>query len=568
MTPEHLREGIARLGPWFHSIDLGAGLRTKTASVGREPADHPRPTWELVGECLPTDLAGKSVLDVGCNAGFYSVAAKQRGAARVLGVDAQRREIRQARFVRNALGLDIEFRRLSVYDLSKETVGSFDVTMALGLIYHLKHLVLALERLFEVTNELLILETAVLPESAELKLPRGFEKTYDERLRPVAYLENEGPAKEAVFNWFLPSVEATVAMLRTVGFEDVSLARRRGDRAVIVAKKPARAPDSRAPIWLESRLTLLEAPASVGRDMPYVVRVRAENRALATWLAAGVPPNGNGAVRLGAHLLDTEGEELDWEYGEAALTHDVPHGASTELELALFAPESAGAFDVEIDLLAENVAWFDDLGSKVLTHRLEVEDEEPAVPWFRELGARAALAGGGATVPAGFDELVSALERAFASSSDDAAIDAAFRAALGHHPDAAALPFHRRELTRRTGGRKRFYKSLLLRRAASDAPPAPPPAARLAALRERFTVSGAAPRAGESFPGESLVAEAVLVEGATLGDTAFVDLAFTRVLGRDVDEDGRGYYANRLARGEMNRPHFLRDLLWSAELRG
>src|SRR5262249_61439718 len=87
--------GIERLGPWFHAIDLGGGLRTKTASVGREPADHPRPTWELVKECLPSDLTGQSVLDVGCNAGLYSVEAKRRGAARVLGVDVQRREDRQ-----------------------------------------------------------------------------------------------------------------------------------------------------------------------------------------------------------------------------------------------------------------------------------------------------------------------------------------------------------------------------------------------------------------------------------------------------------------------------------------
>jgi tRNA (mo5U34)-methyltransferase len=78
----------------------------------------------------------------------------------VLGVDAQRHLINQAVFVRRVLGLDIEYRRMSVYDLSRRSVGQFEITLALGLIYHCKHLVLALEKLFAVTKELLIIETA------------------------------------------------------------------------------------------------------------------------------------------------------------------------------------------------------------------------------------------------------------------------------------------------------------------------------------------------------------------------------------------------------------------------
>ena len=81
----------------------------------------------------------------------------------VLGVDGQRQHVRQALFVRKVLGLDLEFRRFSVYDLNPQTVGRFDITLALGLVYHLKHLVFALERLYDVTNELLIVETAIIP---------------------------------------------------------------------------------------------------------------------------------------------------------------------------------------------------------------------------------------------------------------------------------------------------------------------------------------------------------------------------------------------------------------------
>ncbi|MCA1635830.1 MAG: DUF1698 domain-containing protein [Acidobacteria bacterium] len=140
MTREEILSELERLQPWFHRIDLGGGIFTKTESVMGEPVDHPAGPWEVIGKCIPADLAGKSVLDVGCNAGFYAIEAKRRGAARVLGVDGQRQHVRQAVFVRGALGLDIEYRRMNVYELNRRTVGQFGITLALGLVYHLKHL--------------------------------------------------------------------------------------------------------------------------------------------------------------------------------------------------------------------------------------------------------------------------------------------------------------------------------------------------------------------------------------------------------------------------------------------
>ena len=178
MTRETITSELAKLQPWFQYIDLGGGIFTKTESAIGEPLDYPRPTWETVKVCLPHDLSGKSVLDVGCNAGFYSIEMKRRGAARVLGVDSQRSLIRQAVFVRDVLGLEIEYRRLSVYDLDPIESGQFDVTLALGLIYHCKHLVLALEKLFAMTGELLIIETAIYPpEQTPKSFPYEIGKT-------------------------------------------------------------------------------------------------------------------------------------------------------------------------------------------------------------------------------------------------------------------------------------------------------------------------------------------------------------------------------------------------------
>ena len=165
MTREEILAGVEKLRPWFHQIDLGGGVLTKTESAVGEPVDHPRPTWEFVRAHLPEDLSGKTLLDVGCNAGFYCFEAARRGAERVVGVDAQRHLVRQARFVGRALQLpSVSFEKVSVYDLDPAALGGqFDITLALGLVYHCKHLVLALERLFAVTRELLILETAIYP---------------------------------------------------------------------------------------------------------------------------------------------------------------------------------------------------------------------------------------------------------------------------------------------------------------------------------------------------------------------------------------------------------------------
>src|SRR5918992_1578736 len=190
MTRDEILSGVKLLEPWFHRIDLGNGIFTKTESVMGEPVDHPRESWEVIQQCLPDDLTNKSLLDVGCNGGFYCVEAKRRSARRVLGVDGQRQHVRQALFVRKVLGLDLEFRRFSVYDLNPETVGRFDITLALGLVYHLKHLVFALERLCDVTNELLILETAIIPPE---RTPESFVQPLGEirqTLHPLFYAQN------------------------------------------------------------------------------------------------------------------------------------------------------------------------------------------------------------------------------------------------------------------------------------------------------------------------------------------------------------------------------------------
>jgi tRNA (mo5U34)-methyltransferase len=375
MTREEIQARVGRLGPWFHCIDLGGGLQTKTESAIGEPVEHPRPTWEKVRAALPEKVSGLSVLDVGCNAGFYAVELKRRGAGRVLGVDSQRNLVRQAVFVRDVLGLDIEYRRLSVYDLDPRALGQFDVTLALGLVYHCKHLVLALEKLFAVTRGLLVLETAIYPPE---RSPGSF--TYEvgglqPLLHPLAYVENPGEAKEAIYNWFLPGVEALTALLRNVGFDEVEVfPATQDDRAIFACRKHTDYPDSRWIGYLGASLAFEEGPAACRPEEVLTFRVRAENTGLARWLRGDDTGTQEGSVHLVAHVFGAEGEEpLSWYHAGAYLPGDVAPGESVTIEIAMRAPAAPGRYRLEFDMVSEHLAWFEDLGSEVVRHALVVE---------------------------------------------------------------------------------------------------------------------------------------------------------------------------------------------------
>src|SRR5690606_12924209 len=108
---------------------------------------------------LPANLAGKSVLDIGCNAGFYAFEMKRRGAERVVGIDTDPRYLAQAKLASEVLGIDVELRQLDVYGVDK--LGErFDVVLFMGLLYHLRHPLLALDRLHDhVAGDVLVFQS-------------------------------------------------------------------------------------------------------------------------------------------------------------------------------------------------------------------------------------------------------------------------------------------------------------------------------------------------------------------------------------------------------------------------
>ena len=104
LTQDQIRQRVAELGQWFHNLDLGGVKTAPDHFLG----DYPAVKWQRFASSIPNDLTGKSVLDVGCNAGFYSLQMKRRGASRVVGIDTDDKYLDQARFAAKVSGAEIE----------------------------------------------------------------------------------------------------------------------------------------------------------------------------------------------------------------------------------------------------------------------------------------------------------------------------------------------------------------------------------------------------------------------------------------------------------------------------
>lgn len=204
MTKTELTEQVNKI-KWWHQIDLGNGVTTPGLDSTIERLKY-------LG--LPADLSGKSVLDIGAWDGAFSFEAERRGASRVLAMDefiwagkgwASKEGFE---FARRALNSKVEDILLDVYDLGPEKVGKFDLVLFSGVLYHLKHPFLAIERVASVCSNQLILNTHV--DLVNLRRPA------------IAFYPgtefNNDPT-----NWCGPNVPALEAMLRTVGFTKVEL---------------------------------------------------------------------------------------------------------------------------------------------------------------------------------------------------------------------------------------------------------------------------------------------------------------------------------------------------------
>ncbi len=202
MNVEELKRQVAGTA-WWHRIDLGHGIVTPGSDDS---------TYKLQYLGIPDDLRGMTVLDVGASDGFFSFEAERRGASRVVATDVWSGQCwgmqsqRGFDIARKALDSKVEAMAIDVLDFSPDQPGIFDVVFFLGVLYHMKHPLLALERVFSVTGKQLILETHI-------------ERVGGKRPAMVFYPDSE--LNRDPTNWWGPNPTAVEAMLKTAGFGKV-----------------------------------------------------------------------------------------------------------------------------------------------------------------------------------------------------------------------------------------------------------------------------------------------------------------------------------------------------------
>jgi tRNA (mo5U34)-methyltransferase len=251
--PASIRRRIEELGPWFHNMELGGVWTAPDHFLG----DYPAVKWRRFADALPDDLRGRTVLDIGCNAGFYAIEMKRRGADRVVAIDADPDYLAQARFAAEIAGAEIELAQLSVYDVA--SLGErFDIVLFMGVLYHLRHPLLALDLIHaHVADDLLVFQsmqrgsTDVAGVGADY--PFGETEIFDQPGFPKLHFIEHRYCGDPT-NWWVPNLACTLAMLRSAGFtvlahpeEEVFVCRRLelaatadGPRAIYPAKGTCR----------------------------------------------------------------------------------------------------------------------------------------------------------------------------------------------------------------------------------------------------------------------------------------------------------------------------------------
>jgi tRNA (mo5U34)-methyltransferase len=206
------RERIASVEHWYHQIEVLPGLVTPGVN------NSTRALSELP---LPDDLSGRRVLDIGARDGFFSFECERRGAD-VLAVDQMPADETGFQVTRDLLGSQVKFQQDNVYNLSAERYGEFDLVLFLGVLYHLRDPLLALDRIWDVCRGRLIVETQLLDNafqdsSGEFRtlasVAPELEKTAVMQFYPGGSL-NEDPTCV-----WAPNSTCLRAMLTSAGFE-------------------------------------------------------------------------------------------------------------------------------------------------------------------------------------------------------------------------------------------------------------------------------------------------------------------------------------------------------------
>lgn len=214
---ENMKQTIQSLDPWYHNIHLPGGIQT---APDHFLGDFPMCKWNSIMPFIPDCLDGETVLDIGCNAGFYAIEFAKRGA-HVVAVDASAHYLRQARWIIELLGLTdkITLKQMQLYHLAL-LQERYDIVLFLGVMYHLRYPLLGLDIVSQKVKKLMILQCLSMP--GDEIYPPVLDSALDER----DYMRDPGWPKMAFIehqiagdptNWWAPNRACIEAMVRSSG---------------------------------------------------------------------------------------------------------------------------------------------------------------------------------------------------------------------------------------------------------------------------------------------------------------------------------------------------------------
>jgi tRNA (mo5U34)-methyltransferase len=212
-------EEIAAMGHWFHNLHLPDGTQT---APDHPLGDYPAYKWQHLAVHLPQDLAGWRVLDIGCNAGFYTFELARRGAI-VTGIDHDPRYLAQAQWAARQYRLEdwVTLRRMQVYDLSGSD-ECFDLILFMGVFYHLRYPTLALDIVAQRVRRLLVFQTLTIPGEEVHPAPEQLDFGNREVMREAGWPKMafiEGKFAGDPTNWWVPNHAGVEAILRASGLQ-------------------------------------------------------------------------------------------------------------------------------------------------------------------------------------------------------------------------------------------------------------------------------------------------------------------------------------------------------------
>jgi 2-polyprenyl-3-methyl-5-hydroxy-6-metoxy-1,4-benzoquinol methylase len=162
MDSAEILDKIKSFSGWSYPFELAGHKTALDAGIINRHEQRKNYFFRPLVDLLGGSLAGKRVLDLACNQGFWSLAAIDNGCDYVLGIDGRQTHIDQANFVFDVKGIHkdrYDFRCGDIFDLLDEDLGTFDIVLCLGLMYHIsKHMTL-LEHISSVNTDLLVIDT-------------------------------------------------------------------------------------------------------------------------------------------------------------------------------------------------------------------------------------------------------------------------------------------------------------------------------------------------------------------------------------------------------------------------